>query len=399
MVKNNLLLIAYYFAPYRVVGAKRFSYFSNCLEKDNYNIHVITIKDRYIKEKDLSMPRGGKIHKTKVIPFYPRERKNKINKIINKIIARFFPIDQYLGWILPAVIKGLSIIRENNINEIIVTGPPFSSFFIGYFLSLLSGKDLVVDYQDPWHLYSKPGLKSKIYWCLEKKIMNRAKAIILNTEKAREGYIKKIESIKSKSYVIPNPFIEVGNVEPSFLGEKKKVITYTGNFYGKRRLNYIIEPLKKIFSNSLLSSDEISIHVFGEILKEDLEEFEKNNLSHILTEHKKVDFNILLSYLKGSDVLLLSQGDDHKYSVPYKLTDYLSIKRPILAITSKDSATYDVLRVTNCGIAADINDSNSIYNALKIILIDKKEFSFDGIATYSLQFLKDELYKVISKRN
>ena len=103
----------------------------------------------------------------------------------------------------------------------------------------------------------------------------------------------------------------------------------------------------------------------------------------------------MIQYLKGADVLYLSQGDEHKYSIPYKLIDYLSIKKPILAVTSKYSATYDIMKEINCGEVGDINDCYSIYNALKSILVEEKNYTFKGREKYSIDFIFNSYLEII----
>ena len=66
----------------------------------------------------------------------------------------------------------------------------------------------------------------------------------------------------------------------------------------------------------------------------------------MIINHERIEYHELLRYLKGADVLYIIQGNEHKYSIPYKLIDYLSVKKPILAVTSKFSATYNIIDET-----------------------------------------------------
>ena len=237
----------------------------------------------------------------------------------------------------------------------------------------------------------------KYTWFLEKLLLKKAKYVIFNTQTALEKYARqKLKfDINHKSIVIANPYFYEEKGEPLYLEKNKKVIIYAGNFYGKRRLKYIFEPLKKLLDNGELSN-KVSIHVFGKIHKEDANLIRKLNLSEIVTEHKWIDYSLLVRYMKGADILYLSQGDDHRDCVPYKLTDYLTIRKPILAVTSLDSATYDLMQEVNCGIAVDMENTNSIYNALKELLVDERNFTFAGIEKYSLNNIAEYYYKVIT---
>ena len=153
--------------------------------------------------------------------------------------------------------------------------------------------------------------------------------------------------------------------------------------------------MKKLYSNGDLDN-KIAIHVFGKIHDEDAELINKLGLSKIIIEHGKINYDLLTSYMKGADILYLSQGEDHRDCVPYKLTDYLTIGKPVLAVTSLNSATYNFMEGLDCGIAADIDDQDSIYKALKEILIDKKKFTFEGKEKYSIDNLSENFYKIIT---
>ncbi len=48
--------------------------------------------------------------------------------------------------------------------------------------------------------------------------------------------------------------------------------------------------------------------------------------------------------------------------------DYLSVKQPILAITSPNSATAEIVNEIGCGEVGDISDSDSVFKALRNIL-------------------------------
>lgn len=397
-MEKKCLIIGYYFYPDSRVGAKRYNLLSNYLGKKIKTLDILTIKEKYLPEKDESSVYGGEIHRTGIFPRRQYDG-NKIIKILSKILLRVIPIDYHSAWIIPIFFKGIKITRKDNINTIIVTGPPFSPFVAAYLLSILFKVDLIIDYQDPWVFDDENGGK-KFNWFLEKLILKKAKKIIFNTQRTKDEYLKldlKF-SIHEKSFVINNPYQSKENIDPLYLEKDKKVILYAGNFYGKRRLKYIFEPLIKMFAKDELKN-EISIHVFGEIHDEDAELIKKLNLTDIIFEHDRIEYSKLTRFMKGADILYLSQGDDHGYSVPYKLIDYITIGRPILAVTSLNSSTYNFMQGLDCGIAADINDPDSIFKALKELLIDEKKFSYNGIEKYSLDNIGEYYNTMITNSN
>jgi hypothetical protein len=400
-MEKKCLIIAYHFYPSNDVGTKRYNLFTSFFSKRLKKLDVLTIKENYLYQKDETFIHGGKIYRTGFYPRFQDNARKLTARIINRIVHKFFPIDHNSAWIIPALIEGIRIIIKDKINVVIVTGPPFSPFVTAYLLSIIFGIDLVIDYQDPWSLaddYEGSFFKRKYTWFIEKLILKKAKRIIFNTQTALDKHLKQKFKfdISNKSYVVPNPYLckEV-TIEPLLLEEKRKVILYAGNFYGKRRIKYLFEPLLKLYSSNELK-ETVSIHVFGKLHKEDGELIKKLNLSDIVFEHERINYSLLEQYMKGADILYLSQGDDHRDCVPYKLTDYLTIKRPVLALTSPNSATDDFMKEVDCGIAADMDDPDSIYRALKELLLDERRISFDGIEKYSLNNVAEKYYQIIN---
>ncbi len=390
--------MGYYFYPDGRIGAKRFNLFSHYFSKKTKVIDILTIKEDYIKEKDRTIVHSGNIYRT---GFYPRHgyNGNVFLKIFNKIFMRIAPIEYNSAWILPLVIKGFSIIKKDRIDTIIATGPPFSPFVAAFILSKIFKADLVIDYQDPWFFDEDNGGR-KLNMFLEKRIMKRASKIIFNTDRTKEEYLKlKLDfNIADKSYVINNPYYQKENAEPLYLEKNKKVIIYAGNFYGRRRLKYIFKPLLKLYPDGKLK-DEIALHVFGPIHEEDAQLIKELDLSDVVVEHERIEYSKLIRYMKGSDILYLSQGEDHGYSVPYKLIDYMTISRPVLAVTSINSSTYNFMQGLDCGLAADIDDPESIYLALKELLMNNRGFSYNGIEKYSYENLGEQFLNLLTNTN
>jgi glycosyltransferase involved in cell wall biosynthesis len=391
MNNKNVLLISYYFTPDTAVGAKRFSYLSKYMAGQGMTPYVLTIKEKYISPKDYSIHSAGIIHRTNSLPHYPF-RWNKLSNIFKKICF----VDQYIGWFIPAVVKCFTLLRKYKIRTVVVTGPPFSSFLIPYFHSFFFKFKFIIDYRDPWVLYSNPSSKIRrsINWFLEKIILNKADIIIFNTLKTKHEYCRIIPHIEKKSIIIPNGYMPNKQIEAKILEKNKRIIVYAGNFYGNRNINHLIDAIVRLSSEKMF---ELSLHIFGSLSDPDKEKLKLLNIpSSTVKEHKKVSYSELLQYLKGADILYISQNKDHEYSVPYKLIDYLSVKKPVLAVTSKNSATENILREVDCGEISFEDDPESIYCALKTILIAPEKYSFSGVEKYSFDKVANEFITLFS---
>ncbi len=256
MVNNKkLLLVSFSFAPSAKVGGKRFSILSYYFTKQNYDVSVLTVKNKYHALLDDSIKYSGNIYRTNMIPPFPVERKNIANRVFMRVWENITHtlVDPYIGWMAPAILKGIFIIKKNRIDVIVVTGPPFSAFLIGYFLSSILKKKLIIDFRDPWSLHDNN--LTKLGKILSKRIenflLNYSDLIIFNTSRTAQAY--RNEKIKDKIHIIPNGLeLNKIRIDPFYLEKDKIVILYAGNFYSGRKLNYLFEPILKLYDNKLL---------------------------------------------------------------------------------------------------------------------------------------------------
>ena len=82
-------------------------------------------------------------------------------------------------------------------------------------------------------------------------------------------------------------------------------------------------------------------------------------------------------------ILLLISGSDVRYALPYKIYDYLSVKKPILAVAPENSAVAEIMRQINCGRFASINSKDSILTNLRVMIEENSEYSFSGVEQYT----------------
>ena len=58
--------------------------------------------------------------------------------------------DVYTGWIPPAVISGMRVIRRYDVEHLFSSGPCWTSHLVGLALAWLSGLPWTAHFRDPW---------------------------------------------------------------------------------------------------------------------------------------------------------------------------------------------------------------------------------------------------------
>jgi glycosyltransferase involved in cell wall biosynthesis len=385
---NRILIISFYFPPSSRVGGKRFAFLSKILQEKYPNLHVLTVKKKYYDSTDNSLSPGGVIHPTAMHPAYPVNRNGIFKKIFHRLWVDYFClVDPYSGWIFPAFKKGLKVIKENKIDLIIATGPPFSTMVIGWLLSIVTKKKLVLDYRDPWtNIW---GLNRKIFrkrinTFLERFIIRQASAIVLCTQKMKDNFIKDFGTYThSKCYIINNAYENNAMIQPEYLSPDKISMIYAGAFYGRRKITLLTEPIIKLLKEGIITEDNFCFHIFGKLKDEDKKAIKESQLQNIIIEHPLIPHKELISYLKGSDILVIIVSPEMNYSVSYKFYDYLSVRKPIFAIIPENSEMQKMIKEVDCGQVAFINRPETILKNLCTMLSENRKYTYSGAERFT----------------
>lgn len=313
----------------------------------------------------------------------------------------YFP-DDASSWIVPAILRGLKIIKDDKVSVIFATGSPWSSLVVAYILSRLSSIPLVVDFRDPWmenpfHI-SKGKLLDSIAEKLESAIINHARLVSSNTEELRNAFIRRYPFVNhSKFITLPNgyditDYQHIPNIHKlqhnHTISNNRLVIAHAGFLYGTRDPSPIIEAIKRV---SKVQEGKVNI-VFWQIGKISLNYDFYERFKDLLAENKIILIDQLphkqcLEKLSEADVLLNIQPKTMT-QVPSKLYDYLCLNLPILTVAPLDGALGNMIRHYGLGDIIDPDDINGICSCLSG-LWQKKQKEDNPIADYPNRDLFD----------
>jgi glycosyltransferase involved in cell wall biosynthesis len=387
--KSSVLIISFRFAPDSRVGGKRFTFLSKIFQKKYSEVHVLTLQEKYINSKDEFLSPGVAIHRTGIHPAYPLDTNNIFKKILNKLWRDYFClVDPESGWIFPAVFRGLKVIKENKIGLIITTGPPFSTHVIGFMLSIMTKAKLILDYRDPWNnrltYKQKKGVVKSINNMLERLCVRKASALVFCTQWMKDDFVKHLGQFnKSDLYVINNAYENNEMIQPDFLSKNKICMIYAGALYGERQIGLLTEAISKLIKEGIINKDNFCFKIFGKLEDQDREAIKQHHLQDIIFENPLVPHQQLIRYLKGADILVLIVSNDMSYSVSYKFYDYLSAKRPIFAIVPDNSQMQEMMQEIDCGQTANINKPETIFNTLRAMLLEEREYTYSGAERFT----------------
>jgi glycosyltransferase involved in cell wall biosynthesis len=408
---KKILIIAYHFPPSAAVGALRPQKFAKYLPEFGWEPHVLTIREEFAEKtdqerladvKDIDIVRtdfwrsplrlvlearakwkNDRV-KEKTTPQSPSEVSvcQTTKKTLSALIKQFvweintFP-DAEAFWTFPAVAAGLRLIRRKHIQCVYATVPEPTAAVIGYFLSLLTGASLVVDFRDPWigeqvrdELCSETYKKLEAW--LERLIITRSSKVICTNDNFLHILKNRYHDLPPEKFVtITNGFDpeEIAAVPERALNARF-VITYLGTFYLDRNPEKFIQALKTGIDAGLFSAMDIEVRLIGQVETAGNLSIRnlvsRNSLDGVVRIIGQQPHSVALQEMVASDLLLLF-APNQPNQVPAKAFEYIGARRPVLALT-EEGATADLIRETKAGLVVRQDDPEGILAALKDML-------------------------------
>ncbi|MDP3314214.1 glycosyltransferase [Lutibacter sp.] len=325
-------------------------------------------------------------------------------KIIQYIRANYFIPDARKFWIKPSVSYLEKYISKNKIDVIVTTGPPHSVHLIGLQLKNRLNCKWIADFRDPWteidYFHQLPLTKSAIkkHHSLEQEVLKRADAVLVVGNTIKENFSKYNNSV----YTITNGFDDE-IMDTVIELDSKFSLTHIGLMNSDRNPKMFWEVLNEISNENVQFSQDMVVKLIGKVSSEVLNCIIKNNLS------KKVEIiNYLLhkevfKYQMQSQILLLFLNNvpSAKGIITGKIFEYLSSKRPILAIGPSNGDLANILKLTNSGTIIDFNEKqllkSYILELYHLFLAHKLELNSVNIEQYHRKELTKKVSEIINE--
>lgn len=368
---------------------------------------VLSVKEKYNDKKDYSVlkniPAIVNVHRTVILDFlrlFNTDHKNagagnktgakkkdsvqgspnkNLIKIVIKGIKRgfldiFSTPDKFIGWLAPAVIKGLNIVYQEKIDIIYSTSPAATATLIGLILKEITGRKFVVDFRDPWALdrANNPRvgkIRLKVENWLEYLVFKRADMVIVNTEYLKRLYVKKFTFKKEKIIVIPNGYdsedFDSLSANPAEVDSEKLTISHVGEFYeNDREPVEFLKALAGLFKDGRMSKEKVRVSLVGGGEYVDTVKFteliEKLDLNSVVRLFPRLPHRESIKFMTRSHVLLLLQPTPrYKAQIPAKAFEYLKTGRFIFTI-APEGATADLIKHFGAGVVVDEQDAPAL---------------------------------------
>jgi len=313
---------------------------SDCVEQMPWGVEV-TVQDPLGLYGDTTT--GGDYTVT------PR-RPNRLRRLAAYLL---FNPDPTVIWAKRATRHPLVLKHGQGVTCVISSNPPESAHVAASLLAKQLQADLIVDMRDGWLDDPLKPLLQRFGWQrwregqLETPILHQAKRIFVTSVVWKDLLENRLHFTRGKTTVLTNGY-PPDSLQPKNIGKKntdshKIVLLYAGQFRGSRNSRKVQHLLKPLLEGIHLSQIKGEVVLLGNLEVDDLAEvnywkpqFEERGWSIVV--QPSIPRAELLERLHQADGLLLLSVTPA--TVPSKLFEYLTARRPILSLTPEDSAVW-----------------------------------------------------------
>jgi glycosyltransferase involved in cell wall biosynthesis len=466
---KSVLVVSSHFPPERAAGVHRILRTVKQLCASKWPVAVLTVDPRFYRagtplDDHLlgRLPDGIYVHRAKVLRgltalahWRRRMRQSVTGKMrrwlrgwIGSASAPAAPVstahkpvstkrpyvDSEIGWFLPAIREGRKVIAQHNPDIIFSSAPPFTCHLVAGWLARRHGIRWVADFRDPWARspWKRADLtdpwKLRLREWLERLVIERADAVILNTEALREEFAEYYgPRLALKFHTITNgydaetlmPILRGGplfrnpragslehdpaSVRRALKPSSRLVLTHAGSLYRQRDPRPLVRALASAIRKGRIAADAIDLNFIGTVapqfgLADTIRELQ---LESSVRMTPPVPHQQCMQCLLESDVLIVIQPGT-RLQVPVKLYEYMPFRKPILALAPSGALTA-IAEGSGLGVVVDPEDEAGIEAALcdfydnRDRLADRFRADVDYIARFDGEAVSRQLQRILEE--
>lgn len=371
---RNVLIVAFHFPPQKgSSGLLRTLKFARYLPEFGWRPTVLTVHLRAYEA--IEMRGAGSVPpELPVIRAQAWDTKKHFG-----IRGHYFGLlalpDRWISWLLGAVPAGLRAIRTNRIDLIFSTFPIASAVLLGYVLHRLSGKPWVLDLRDSMTEddYPREPRTRRAWRWLERKAVQHADRIVFTAPSTIRMYLNRYpELCEDKCILIPNGFDEEDFSgllvsEPAHKSpEHPIVLLHAGLLYPEERdPRPFFTALARLKREGRIHSRSLQV-IFRAAGSEDIYQAltDDAGISDLVKFDGHIPYRQSLQECSEADGLLLFQAANCDHQIPAKAYEYLRIRKPVFALTTRTGDTAALLSEIGGATIADLADEDDIYEQL-----------------------------------
>lgn len=356
--RRSFLFISYTFPPVGGAGVQRPAKFAKFMSRQGWAPVVLTASNPSVPTADDGLEfetrAAATVVRTRTLESgYATKhaltggssRGFSVARLLRSLAAGALQPDPQVLWLPSAVRAGVRLVRDRELEAVVVSGPPFSSFVIGALVSRWTGVPLLLDYRDEWTLSTKYWENRTAHeWAdgfqqrLENWVLRSADVVIATTKMSARSLASRCKAARSGARVAhiyngydPDDF--AGPCPPPTPG--KFTLAYTGTLWNLTSIEPLVLAVEALLRDTPAAREKLEIIIAGRSTGSQQPLIDRLARSGITIRS--------LSYLRHHEAVrvmraasalcvALSPVPGAERVVPAKIFEYIAAERPILAI-------------------------------------------------------------------
>ncbi len=430
--KPHVLFISYYFPPMGGGGVQRILKFLKFWDYEHFQVSVLTVKPSFFYAEDPSLAqdlpphphvfRSGSLDPFRLMFLFRRifTLNKKVKSapsqesggLIRTLANFFFLPDSRILWLPFAVLKIWKIHRQNPVDLLLASLPPFSTGLIARTAGKLFTIPYLLDFRDSWtdnpYLPVPTGLHKKIQTMMEEKTIRRATGCVFVNPALRDYYLAKISVLKRiPSRVIRNGYdpddFQVIEAEGQTGEENCFQIGVMGTVYSQGNAPLpLLEAFSFLHQREKELSQKLRLVFIGKWAGEFLQRIKEHPCHQQISLVDYLPHQQALAYARRLDALALAVQSDLPGSAqvtPGRIYEYLYLQKPILAMCSPAGDLAWLVHECQAGEVVDYQKTEEVVSVLtkwlKAPAAEKSKYAFQNLDQFHRRFLTVEMMKFI----
>jgi hypothetical protein len=316
--KKTAILVAYNFVPINFIASQRALRMARALLGEFHNVYVLTSAHNLTCKKFLDFSLGRdvlnnpRLHLVELRPLlhgYGLVENTKLwHRIIGALLTRLF-CSSGIDWVIPLNKALREINKLENVNIVLVTGPPFVPLLAASNFARKNNIPCIIDYRDLWsqNLHSTYPVFSRylVRNMIERKFLDQGK-IVTTVSNGLADSIKIINPAIDVRVLFNTPDIEYvlwfkdQRLDDNFQDDYFNIV-YTGTIYKECTFRLLVCAIKGLQAHLRL---KIRVHYFGLSKKIIESDFNHDWCNELLVNHGYVSKKVACQAVIKADLLL-----------------------------------------------------------------------------------------------